>query len=160
MKLISGLKTRFENQVQTRKWKTRKWEAEFQVYFKKSEKISIDSNESPVRFDIKLTSIKPYNESEYKYLFSYSGISLELKRSTPGLLFGGFYFPTGIFALLSLVSFSIDLQMVPGRLGLLVTLYLIMTNVYISVEGPKSRGFRCGVFGFCLLSFPQNERKI
>ena len=72
---------------------------------------------------------------------SYSGISLELIRSTPGLLFGGFYFPTGIFALLSLVSFSIDLQMVPGRLGLLVTLYLIMTNVYISVEGPKSRGF-------------------
>ena len=51
------------------------------------------------------------------------------------------YFPTGFFALLSLVSFSIDLQMVPGRLGLLVTLYLIMTNVYISVEGPKSRGF-------------------
>ena len=99
-------------------------------------------------FDIKLTSIKPYNESEYKYLFSYSGISLELKRSTPGLLFGGFYFPTGIFALLSLVSFSIDLQMVPGRLGLLVTLYLIMTNVYISVEGPKSRGFRCEIFGF------------
>ena len=109
-------------------------------------------------FDIKLTSIKPYNESEYKYLFSYSGISLELKRSTPGLLFGGFYFPTGIFALLSIVSFSIDLQMVPGRLGLLVTLYLIMTNVNISVEGPKSRGFRCRVFGFCLLSFCQNER--
>ena len=105
------------------------------------EKISIDSKESPVPFDIKLTSIKPYNESEYMYIFSYSGITLELKRSTPGLLFGGFYFPTGIFALLSLVSFSIDLQMVPGRLGLLVTLYLIMTNVYISVEGPKSRGF-------------------
>ena len=31
--------------------------------------------------------------------------------------------------------------MVPGRLGLLVTLYLIMTNVYVSIEGPKDRGF-------------------
>ena len=36
MKWISGLKPRFENQVQTWKWNTRKWEAEFQVYFKKS----------------------------------------------------------------------------------------------------------------------------
>ena len=36
MKWISVLKPRFENQVQTRKWKTWKWEAEFQVYFKKS----------------------------------------------------------------------------------------------------------------------------
>ena len=36
MKWISGLKPRFENQVQTRKWKTWKWEVEFQVYFNKS----------------------------------------------------------------------------------------------------------------------------
>ena len=39
MKWISGLKPRFENQVQTWtawKWKTWKWKAEFQVYFKKS----------------------------------------------------------------------------------------------------------------------------
>ena len=30
---------------------------------------------------------------------------------------------------------------VPGRLGLLVTLYLIASNVYGSVQGPNSRGF-------------------
>ena len=36
MTWISGLKPRFENQVQTWKQKTWKWEAEFQVYFKKS----------------------------------------------------------------------------------------------------------------------------
>ena len=53
----------------------------------------------------------------------------------------GYYAPTFIFAIISLVSFSIDLQVVPGRLGLLVTLYLIMTNVYNSVKGPESRGF-------------------
>ena len=35
-KVISGLKLRLENQVQTWKWKNPKWEAEFQVYFKKS----------------------------------------------------------------------------------------------------------------------------
>ena len=30
---------------------------------------------------------------------------------------------------------------VPGRMGMIVTLYLISANVYNSVEGPKSRGF-------------------
>ena len=30
---------------------------------------------------------------------------------------------------------------VPGRLGILVTLYLIATNVYNSVEAPQDRGF-------------------
>ena len=40
MKWISGLKPRFENQVQTWKWKTQKWEAEFQVYFNKSINLS------------------------------------------------------------------------------------------------------------------------
>ena len=29
----------------------------------------------------------------------------------------------------------------PGRLGLLITLYLITSNVYGSVQAPKSRGF-------------------
>ena len=69
---------------------------------------------------------------------------MELTRKSPGLLYGGYYFPTGIFAVLSLVSFSIELQNVPGRLGLLVTLYLIMTNVYISVEGRAN--FFCSFF--------------
>ena len=34
-----------------------------------------------------------------------------------------------------------DMDIVPGRLGLLVTLFLIFANVYNSVEGPTSRGF-------------------
>ena len=50
-------------------------------------------------------------------------------------------FPTAIFSLLSLVSFAVDLQMVPGRLGLLVTLDLITMNTYNSVKAPPGRGF-------------------
>ena len=50
-------------------------------------------------------------------------------------VFKGFFFIAGVFAMISLGSFAIDPQIVPGRLGLLVTLYLIMTNVYNSVEG-------------------------
>ena len=33
------------------------------------------------------------------------------------------------------------MNQVPGRLGLLVTLYLIATNVYNSVKAPPKRGF-------------------
>ena len=39
------------------------------------------------------------------------------------------------------MSYFIDPNVVPGRLGLLATLDLIFANVYNSVEGPKSRGF-------------------
>ena len=106
-----------------------------------TENIIIDSAYSPVPFDVEITSMETYNESEYGFTFSYSGLTMNLRRSDLGLLLGGYFVPTAIFALLSLVSFAVDLQMVPGRLGLLVTLYLIMTNVYISVEGPKRRGF-------------------
>ena len=35
MKSISGLKPKFENQIQAWKWKTWKWKAEFQDCFKK-----------------------------------------------------------------------------------------------------------------------------
>ena len=33
------------------------------------------------------------------------------------------------------------MQKVPGRMGMIVTLYLISANVYNSVEAPKDRGF-------------------
>lgn len=53
----------------------------------------------------------------------------------------GFYIPTGIFAFLSLISFAIDPDMVPGRMGMLVTLYLILINTYSNIDAPSKRGF-------------------
>ena len=35
----------------------------------------------------------------------------------------------------------LSFQKVPGRMGMILTLYLISANVYNSVKGPKSRGF-------------------
>ena len=46
-----------------------------------------------------------------------------------------------MFAIISLVSYVIDMDIISGRLGLLVTLNLIFFNVYNSVKGPPSRGF-------------------
>ena len=41
-----------------------------------------------------------------------------------------------LFTLISLNQFQ-----VPGRLGLLITLYLITSNTYASIQGPMNRGF-------------------
>ena len=81
-----------------------------------------------------------------------------------GELYAGFYFPTASFALLSMISFLIEpnvvsgcltnkilftidnkkyifFKKVPGRMGMVITLYLISANVYNSVEAPIGRGF-------------------
>ena len=64
-----------------------------------------------------------------------------LRRNTFTLLIGGFFIPTSIFALLSMISFFINPDAVPGRMGLLVTLFLISSNVYNSLDAPQGRGF-------------------
>ena len=56
-------------------------------------------------------------------------------------LITGFYLPTGLFATLCLISYLIKPEVVPGRMGMLVVIFLIFTNIYGSLEGPSSRGF-------------------
>ena len=71
----------------------------------------------------------------------FTGVTIFLKRNTFDLLIGGYYIPTGIFAVLSMISYFIDPDVVPGRMGLLVTLFLISSNVYNSLDAPQGRGF-------------------
>ena len=71
----------------------------------------------------------------------FTGVTIFLKRNTFDLLIGGYYIPTGIFAALSMISYFIDPDVVPGRMGLLVTLFLISSNVYNSLDAPQGRGF-------------------
>ena len=56
-------------------------------------------------------------------------------------IFGSYHLSTGIFAALSLISYLIDPESVSGRMGLLITLYLISINTYNSVDAPSKRGF-------------------
>ena len=73
--------------------------------------------------------------------YSASGLKIELQRKTIGVLASEFFIPTGIFAMVSMLSFLIDPKNVPGRMGLIVTLLLISSNVYSSINAPSSRGF-------------------
>ena len=103
--------------------------------------IEIVSTHFPEPFDINLSSIMPFKILDNGWNYSFTGMHIEFYRNTIGSLIGGYYVPTATFSIFSLVSYSIDHDIIPGRLGLLVTLDLIFTNVYNSVEGPKSRGF-------------------
>ena len=114
------------------------------IYFEESftnlgdKGISISSSQ----FDLILTSVNPYLEIDGGFRgYPFVGMNMEIRRKHLGLLVGGYFVPCLTFSVISLVSYAIKSQNVPGRLGMLVTLYLIMANVYNSAEGPKSRGF-------------------
>ena len=119
--------------------------------------IKIDDSKL-VPFDINATSMPSFNVTADGYNYSYTGITLHFKRNNLGLLVGSFYGPLTTFAILSMFSYFIDIEMVglliqfalifesiryqillfflkvPGRMGMLVVLALISINVYNSIE--------------------------
>ena len=82
-------------------------------------------------------------ESESFQKASMISLRISLKRSGGGrqALYQKFYVPTSTFALMSCLSYFIDVNQVPGRMGMLLTLYLITVNCYNSLEAPKMRYF-------------------
>lgn len=101
----------------------------------------LDLKQSILPFDIRFRILPPFRRWQMGFYYSHAGVQIAMRRNSLGLLMGGFYLPTAIFSCLSLISFAILPEAVPGRLGLLVTLSLIATNVYGSVKGPRNRGF-------------------
>ena len=71
--------------------------------------------EGPLEFDpnllpfyVSLESLEEFNFFQAGYNYSFAGMKMTLKRNNFGLLIGGYYGPTIIFSLLSLVSFTIN----------------------------------------------------
>ena len=123
-------------------------------------------NSLPFPFMVKITEkatfvkVDKFNKKKY----SRSGMCMDLTRTSRGRLDSGYYYPMAAFALLSMISYLINpdivshavyilkfylsklinsfwFQKVPGRMGMIVMLYLISTNVYNSVDDPTSKGF-------------------
>ena len=95
-------------------------------------------------FDFTLKALEPRPRT-FVGRNPYSSIDVEMMIQRSGYskirILSSFYLSTAIFSALSLVSYLIDPDQVPGRLGLLVTLSLIMINTYNSVDVPSNRGF-------------------
>ena len=59
-----------------------------------------------------------------------------------------------IFAILSQISYFINPDIVPGRMGMLIMLYLIQINTYASLKAPDKRGFSSIEFWFVGMQAP------
>ena len=52
-----------------------------------------------------------------------------------------YYFPTGMFVIVSWISFLVPPESVPGRMTILVTVFLCLVNIFNSItNNPKADG--------------------
>ena len=74
---------------------------------------------------------------------SVSGFFLIMSRK-PSVFITTYFIPSGLMVVISWISFVVKIETVPGRLGLLITLLLVMNNMSNTVSStiPRS-GFVC-----------------
>ena len=104
---------------------------------------SIPINTSGLPFDVTAKALRISTESHGQIPFSLARVQFHLKRNADQLhtLIIAFYTPSLAFTLLSQFSYFIKPEVVPGRMGMLITIFLIQTGIYGSVDAPKFRGF-------------------
>jgi hypothetical protein len=75
-------------------------------------------NSLPFPYKINITSKLTFNKVEKgdEMMYSKTGVCLDLKRSRMGHLGSGYYYPTTTFALLSMISYLINPDIVSLRL--------------------------------------------
>ena len=99
------------------------------------------SNKLDYSFKFESKPSQIFIENGIKYSMTQIQVSLNRTAEGQAKVFSSFQVPIGVFAILSLVSYVIELEQVAGRMGLLITLSLIMINTYNSVDAPSKRGF-------------------
>lgn len=104
----------------------------------------IPANEKykPDGFDVFLTPIGAYCEAiqqlenpngekgSMQRLWADTGFNITLKRIIQPFLYQ-YYFPSIAIVIVSFISFIIPLSAIPGRIGLVVTQFLTLTNIFI-----------------------------
>ena len=69
-------------------------------------------NQSLLPFEIEVESKKTWEIEIDGYNYSHAGMRIHLHRIDLGLLMGGFYLPMALFSTLSLISFTINPEVV------------------------------------------------
>merc|ERR1712079_801698 len=64
--------------------------------------------------------------------YSLCGFEMTLTRNAAKYLYI-YYLPSGLFVVVSWVSFLIPPEVVPGRMALLVTLFLVLINIFNTI---------------------------
>merc|ERR1719189_360479 len=73
--------------------------------------------------------------------YSVTGVEMKLKRNMMKYLYI-YYLPSGLFVVVSWVGFLIPPEVVPGRMAMLITLFLVLTNIFniITTNSPNVEG--------------------
>jgi len=73
--------------------------------------------------------------------YSVTGIEMRLSRHVLKYLYI-YYLPSGLFVVVSWVGFLIPPEVVPGRMAMLITLFLVLTNIFniVTTNSPNVEG--------------------
>ncbi|TRY80231.1 hypothetical protein TCAL_15433, partial [Tigriopus californicus] len=73
--------------------------------------------------------------------YSLAGFQMNLRRHVMSYIIT-YYLPSGLFVVVSWISFLIPPDIVPGRMALLITLFLVLINIFnnITTNSPKAEG--------------------
>ncbi len=73
--------------------------------------------------------------------YSLAGFEMVLQRHVSTYIIT-YYLPSGLFVIVSWISFLIPMEVVPGRMSLLVTLFLVLVNIFntVTTNTPKAEG--------------------
>ena len=98
---------------------------------------------SPVHFDhpdftVRLEQFPGLNYMVKNINTSVSGFFLVMSRK-PNIFISTYFIPSGLMVVISWISFVVKMEVVPGRLGLLITLLLVMNNMSNTVTSTIPR---------------------
>jgi len=101
-------------------------------------------NSIALDYEIKIEPLKLADTvADYGALgnFSLSGFEMVLTRYVSTYIIT-YYLPSGLFVIVSWISFLIPMDVIPGRMALLVTLFLVLVNIFntVTTNTPKAEG--------------------
>ena len=111
----------------------------FSNEFVPNDKTSI---KSILDYQIEIHDLLP-DETHYVALgmnYSVAGFEMILTRKMSFYIVT-YYLPSGLFVLVSWISFLVNPEVIPGRMTLLVTIFLVLINIFntIQTNSPKVR---------------------
>lgn len=73
--------------------------------------------------------------------YSLAGFEMILQRHVSHYIIN-YYLPAGLFVVVSWISFLVPADIIPGRMALLVTLFLVLVNIFntVTTNTPKAEG--------------------
>jgi len=97
---------------------------------------SKDKNSIPLNYDVEILPLRPEDAVlDYGAIGNYTlaGFEMLLTRHVSSYIIT-YYIPSGMCVIVSWISFLIPMDMIPGRLALLVMIFLVLVNIFNSVS--------------------------